>query len=264
MNDAAPLRLPLVEVGGRVRYVEPDAPLWFVAYAASSPAADAVGAGMSDAEAKATLALAFKLELGRDASAAELQWAQAVSWIETGGRYAGGASGYHGQAGKLEGSNNWGGIQAGKPKGGVCPPGSRLATDTFPTQKGVSVPYEVCFKEYPTPLDGARDFLRVLYVKRPAVLVAARTGNAHAAAAAMYDTTYYQGRGSTREERIDGYARAVFGAMGRIAKSLGEPRAFELGAHGMTEPARAGEVVAFALFGAGLAAAVIRARRRAA
>jgi hypothetical protein len=125
------------------------------------------------------------------------------------------------------------------------------------------VPYEVCFREYATPLEGARDFLRVLYLKRPAVLVAARTGNAHAAAAAMYDTTYYQGRGSTREERIDGYARAVFGAIGRVTKGLGEPRAFELGAHGLTEPARAGELVAFVLFGAGLVAAAIRARRAA-
>jgi len=242
-------------------------PLWFAAYAATACGAnDASGEAappMSDAKARGILLEAFKLELGREPSSAELQWAQGVSWIESGSRYAGGASSYHGQAGKLDGSNNWGGIQAGKPKDGVCPPGSRLASDTFPTQKGKSVSYEVCFREYETPELGARDFLRVLYVKRPAVLVAARTGNAHAAAAAMYDSTYYQGRGSTREERIDGYARAVFGAMGRVAKSLGEPRVFALGAHGMTEPSRAGELAAVVLLGAGLVAAVIRARRAA-
>lgn len=137
-QQPASVRLPLVEAGGRVRLVTSGEPLWFAAYAAACGANDVAPAPrMTDAAARAILVAAFKLELGRAPSSAELQWAQGVSWIESGGRYAGGASGYHGQAGKLEGSNNWGGIQSGKPKDGVCPPGSRLASDTFPRKSVV-------------------------------------------------------------------------------------------------------------------------------
>lgn len=108
----------------------------------------------------------------------------------------------------MAGSNNWGAIQAGKPP--AKPGYSRLFMDTHPTAGGANIPYEICFREYPTPEDGASDFLRVLFVRRPSVLAAADRGSIQAVAEAMHGTGYFEGFGKTVAIRIMNYANSLW------------------------------------------------------
>lgn len=121
-----------------------------------------------------------------------MQFAQAVARLET-------------NYGTALGGNNWGAIQSGRPP---CGPGEFESGDTSPNADGTDTPYRVCFRAYASPEDGARDFVRQLYKRRPAVLAATRRSVA-AAAAAMYDTHYYESHGATREARIRYYVGAL-------------------------------------------------------
>ena len=120
-------------------------------------------------------------------------------------------SGYGtGWKGEMVGSNNWGAIQASTPP---CTPGvSAPNVDTHPNADGTSTPYTSCFKVYATPEAGAADLLHVLFVvnKRQSVRNAANTGSIYAVAKAMHDTGYYEGFGSTVEQRVQGYADALW------------------------------------------------------
>lgn len=137
---------------------------------------------------------------------------QAVSWTE--GNYGAGWKG----AGA--GSNNMGGIQAGMPP---CGPDTFLYTDSSPNSAGQSIPYQVCFKSYASPLDGYADLARVLYKKRPGVLAKATACDLEGVSTVMYDTHYYQAVGPTREARIKYHMKAMTGALTTITKALGEP-----------------------------------------
>jgi murein L,D-transpeptidase YcbB/YkuD len=76
----------------------------------------------------------------------------------------------------------------------------------------------VHFRKYSSGIDGAVGLVEQKYERRPSVLRAAHDGDAYAVSAAMYDTTYYQGYGHNREERIANHHRAVLGANNAIRK----------------------------------------------
>jgi len=143
---------------------------------------------------------------------AVLQACQGVGWLET--DYG---AGWHGDG---AGSNNIGAIQAGNPP---CNPAtSFLYTDTNPTNTGTNVPYQVCFRRYATPELGWADLVRVMYVKRPSVLEAAKTGDLYAVSEALYDTNYYRGFGATKAQRVAHHYAALRSAVNRAAVALSE------------------------------------------
>jgi len=144
-------------------------------------------------------------------SDAELHAAMCVARLET--QYG------EGWKSVMVGSNNWGAIQAGKPP--ARPGYSRLYQDTHPNEKGTSTIYHICFREYPTPEEGAADFLRVLYVRRPKVLAAAGEASIQAVAEAMHESGYYEGFGATIESRIANYANALWRNYQTILKRTG-------------------------------------------
>lgn len=160
-----------------------------------------------------TIAEAWRRVVGRDPSPTELQAASAISRHETG------FSTYK----PFGGHNNYGAVQCCKPNAnGECPAGSFLHKDSYPTDKGTSVSYAICFKSYPDPVTGAADFVRNITTRRPRTMAALATGDAWQIAAAMYDERYYQGFGATREKRIEGYQKAIIANGEKNARELGE------------------------------------------
>src|SRR5262249_11111148 len=126
------------------------------------------------------------------------------------------------------GSHNFGAVQCCKPTAGAggaptCPANAFLYTDTHPNSNGTSTSYSVCFRAYPSDVDGAKDFLDVLLPPRPAVANAIASGSAQTIAEAMYETHYYEGAGKTPADRIARYAKAIAANAARIAAELGEP-----------------------------------------
>jgi len=113
------------------------------------------------------------------------------------------------------------------------------STDTSPsnTQPGVNTTYEVSFRQFkdaPGP-DGtmrpasdwaAYDFLRSIAHDRPTSFAAAKSGNINTYCAALYDSHYYQGYGTTREERIAGYDKGIRSHVPHIAAALGHARVY--------------------------------------
>ncbi len=186
---------------------------------------------MNATDARATLLAAWRALFGAEPTPAELQTALAIARHETGwGAYK-----------PFGGSHNWGAVQCCKPDAsGQCPPGSFLAKDSSPTDAGGSVPYAICFKSYPDDEAGARHFLEILAVKRPAVRRALPTGSAVRVAEAMYDSHYFEGFGKTREARIQGYATAVERNARAVASALGEPLLVTAAPPGGTPPPTAG------------------------
>lgn len=171
-----------------------------------------------DRWARNILIEAFRREMGRDPIEAEIQAAQAVAKLES--HYGAGWKG----AGV--GSNNWGAIQCCKPKDGKCPPNSFLYTDTSPTSDGKNVKYSICFKSYATPVDGAADLIRTLYKSKykdrgQKLIAAVSSGDLYGFSEAMYDTSYYQGHGKTREERIANHANLMKKLVNNINESTG-------------------------------------------
>lgn len=83
------------------------------------------------------------------------------------------------------------------------------ASDTKPTDTGGTIAYGQAFRKYPNAVEGWKDLVRELYLNRSSVRRAAATGSALSVARAMYDTSYYQGQGATRDQRIRGYAQAL-------------------------------------------------------
>ena len=120
--------------------------------------------------------------------------------------------------GVMTGSNNWGAIQAGSmPRKGY----SRLYQDTHPNPDGTNTTYKICFREYATPVEGAADLLRVLYLKRIFVFYAAETGNVQSVAQEMHKSGYFEGSGATVAIRISNYAKALWRNYSTILKSTG-------------------------------------------
>ncbi len=131
-----------------------------------------------------------------------------------------------------QGSNNWGAIQGGIQSGTchpdtpppVCAPGQGfLHGDTTPLEGGGSRHYQCCYRIYASPLEGATDVVRKMFVDRPSVHEAAKRGDLAGFSAAMYDTGYYEGFGPSREDRIWGHMNIIRDKVARIAESLDEP-----------------------------------------
>lgn len=168
-----------------------------------------------DAFARETILRAWPPELGRPTLAAR-QAAQAISRHET--VYA------TTWTGPLASSHNWGAVQCAAPKTARC--GNDCAGGGDRRPDGST--YRACFRVYPSDIDGARDFLRVLLVRRPSVARVIGSGRADVIARAMHATRYYEGIGHTVEERVAGYARAISRNVAELARSLGEPNTLEV------------------------------------
>lgn len=182
--------------------------------------------------ARDILIQAFREVMSREPSAAELQGAQAVAWGES--NY--GRGWVKGTDSRAKASNNWGAIQAGKPNNGVCPAGTFLYEDTHPTKSGTNVKYQICFRAYGTPLEGAKDLIKTLYGSKRkgnadesrgvGLLNATRDGSVEGFSTSMYDTGYYEGWGKNREERIANHVKYMNRHLKTISKATGEPIAF--------------------------------------
>ena len=195
-----------------------------------------------------TLRQAWLGVVGQAPTLCELQGVLAIALHETGwGEYK-----------PFGGSHNYGAVQCCPPgDDGSCPAGSFLASDTNPNKS--SRRYAVCFKSYPTELDGARDLVRQLTApRRPETAAALTTGDAAQIADAMYRERYYQGFDdgkSSMETRIAqrkrGYARAIDRNAADVAKRLGQPQCVSLKG---SDPSGGGTSLAPWLFGAAAAA----------
>jgi hypothetical protein len=162
---------------------------------------------MPDVEAREVVRAAFA-KRGMDAPVlAELQGVQAIGRFE--GRY-----------GSWKGANNWGAVQCGKPP---CPPDCFAHVDTDASGKT----YDVCFRRYTAPVDGAADLVRELY-RRAGVPEGMAAGNADTIAERMRATGYFEGPPAMPPETqyaksIALYAKAIVANATQIALNLGEP-----------------------------------------
>jgi hypothetical protein len=150
------------------------------------------------AEARKTINDAFKHVFGREPTALEAIFAQAVALHETG----------YGLAWKGDGagSNNWGAVQ-GTGNAGFFIHGDTHADGSKYTTK---------FKKYLSAQDGADDFVKELYGhNRPGVLDAATRGAFSDAVKKMREGRYY-------EASVVSYNNAVNTALQAIAGKLGE------------------------------------------
>lgn len=175
---------------------------------------------MSDRSAREILKKVWPGVMGEEPELPELQAAQAVTR---------GESGYGSTwKGACEGSNNWGAVQAGPPPCGT----NCLYTDTHPNDDGTSTRYDICFKTYATPEEGAAHMLRILFLrdraKKAGVLKAAKSGDLKAFSTAMYDSGYYESFGPTREARIAYHTKGLRYNAKIIAQNLDEPFVDEL------------------------------------
>lgn len=82
-------------------------------------------------------------------------------------------------------------------------------SDTHPTDTGGAVAYAQKFKAYPSALEGWKDLVRELYIRRSSVRRAAQSGSPLDVASAMRRTKYFEGQGATQSERVRNYAQAL-------------------------------------------------------
>lgn len=170
------------------------------------------GGGISHAEARDIMIQAFEQVMGRRPSLCERQAAQVVSLAES--QYGAG----WGAAGA--GSNNWGAVQAGVPP---CGSNSFLYTDTHPQPDGSSVPYQICFKSYPTPVAGAADVVRIF--KRMGIFDAlSKNCSIDTLSRRMYEKGYYEGFGATKEDRISNHIDYITRWYNIMTDALNEPK----------------------------------------
>lgn len=148
-----------------------------------------------------------KEALGREPTLAEVQFVQAVAFLES--RYG------QGWKNDCVGSFNMGAVQAHMPP---CGDDSCLYTDSHPNDDGTSTKYEVCFKRYTDAVSGMRDVARILYKQ-----MKIRPDSIESVSTQLYDHHYYQGFGATRDERIAGHVKALTSALNSITTSLNEP-----------------------------------------
>lgn len=168
---------------------------------------------ISHRDARIMVCEGFRRLYGSEPTRPVAQLVQAVAILET--NYG---EGWSKKIPGAYGSFNMGAITAGREWTGE----TFSHRDSYPDSTGKNIWYETKFRRYPTPQDGMTDLVKVVYLKRPSVLAAAKAGDSHGFSAAMYDTTYYKGFGKTREERIANHHRAVTGAIARMCKALGE------------------------------------------
>jgi len=192
----------------------------------------------NDAEARATLERAWARIWGRPPDHAELDYAQAIAWLETGygriGQFANMAS---------QGIYNWGGLQKGSPDAsGACPP------HMFP---GVDSGAPRCFFGYQTDDEAAEAFLRTLTKTAHWPVLDAMQGSPEAVAHALNQPpAYYEGsRPLDRAFAETEYAKAIRGKLAEIHSGGGHLPAEGPGA-GMKKASN--WALAFGLGGAGL------------
>lgn len=162
---------------------------------------------MTDPEARGVLRAAFAVRGMHSPSLTELQAAQAIARFE---------SAYGGWPKGAPPSNNWGAVQCvAKPP---CPAGCFEHPDTHAD----GTKYQGCFRAYPTPVEGATEFVRQLY-RREGVPAALRSGDATRIADRMHATHYFELRPEAYAERIEEFAE-------RVAEGMGEPLKVKRGA----------------------------------
>lgn len=140
---------------------------------------------------------AFEAVIHAQPSADELMILLAVSLHETtfgAGWRAPGNAAYN--MGALQAAASWTGMRF-------------RYTDTHPTDTGGAVRYDVDFRAYPNAIEGWKDYVRELYVRRPSVRQAAQNLDVMGVAKAMKRTHYYEGMGKNDAERIRNYAQAI-------------------------------------------------------
>jgi hypothetical protein len=192
-----------------------------------------------DAEAKEVLATAYEnvigpLNEGPDTFA--LGFAQAVGLKE----------GSYGKWGPSNRSNNWGAITRAPNADGSCPADSFSHKDSSADGE-----YTTCFRIYDTSLKGAEGFLNELFIKRPAVLAAARNATYPEAIRSMYASSYFLGLAPHDQKDENGeftnvneYIKFVAGGIDQIAPlyPIGEAPSEGVGAGTMVAIAAAGLV----------------------
>lgn len=160
---------------------------------------------MTHSEAAAILRQAWKQVHGRDPSASELLFAQAIALLETG-------YGRSGQFGALaaQGKYNWGALERRR-VGGACPPGTEPGSD-----QGA-----VCFLVFDSDELAAAAFLRNLTTRHWPVLRAMRGSATDVARAMRVSPAYYTGTAFSEDGKVREYATAIENA----ARAIGSPLA---------------------------------------
>lgn len=165
------------------------------------------------ARAREILTVAYA-ELFGPGKIPELQIAQGISRGESNYGQAGYRNRETGET--IINTNNWTAAQCqSRPP---CPEDCFEATDTHEDGS----PYQACFRIYATPEDGAKGFLRILYVNRPQVHTAAKRGDIRAVSTLMRESDYFELPLETHIEALTNNTRAV-------ANALNEPWVGESG-----------------------------------
>lgn len=172
----------------------------------------------SHQDARAWAIAGTEAALGREPTLLEVQFVQAVAWLES--NYGAGWKG----AGV--GSWNMGAVQA-KPLNPPCAPGKKIEcdpatsfvnADSRPNADGTSTPYECCYRKYPTPEAGMQHVADILYNR-----MKIQPTSIEAVSTQMYDKHYYEGFGATREERIAKHVDRLNAGLEKITAALDEP-----------------------------------------
>lgn len=132
-------------------------------------------------------------------------------------------SGYgEGWRGAGKDSHNWGAIQKGMSWNGAY----FLTQDSTPQPDGTSKVYTAAYRAYSDHLSGCADLVRVLYKGRHmACLRLADFGDLPGYCEALYDSTYYEGVGKDKTERVIRRRWALLANCIRICRETGEPLA---------------------------------------
>jgi len=186
---------------------------------------------------------AFKDVVGRAGSIFELQYAQAVAFLES--------SYGKGWKDPMKGCFNWGAVQ--------CPANAQTGPGCVPYQDSQSSgqKYDVSFRCYGSDLEGARDVIKHVFVKRAqtAAILADTAGTNFRASYAMRRESYYggfcvkstarygtaaanasfahpdrdEGTRACMAEAVGLHANRVQGLVREIAAAVGDKRVFPLG-----------------------------------
>lgn len=168
---------------------------------------------MNHADIRILLREAFRQIFSREATRGEAQCLQAIASLESN----------YGQGWKPpgNGSNNYGAIQAGSSWNGD----TFQYTDTRPNADGTSTPYVTKFRKYPTPIAGAVDLVKVVYMNRgrdKLALAPASAGDTLGFSRGLHASGYYEGHGKTVEDRIANHHKAVERSIRSQAEALHE------------------------------------------
>jgi hypothetical protein len=152
----------------------------------------------------------FKRKFGRNATLQEAQILHAVGLHESGCGFW--------WKGVGVGSFNMGAITAGKSWTGA----TFEYKDSYPDATGLDHWYVTEFRKYANAIEGWTDLANIMYEDRPSVLAAATAGDVFGVSTALYETTYYTGRGKTAKERIAGHYSAMTKSLATICRALNE------------------------------------------